>query len=129
MQFKHPHLANEYEKLLHPRTRELLNALTKWSAEQGLPAPLATCIVRNPNDPLEGGKFGWHQAKTAVDLRCSHYSSDQQKAVVQWLEQMCQPRKEWELITKVHGTGPHYHVAYRDFRWSAALIKSKENKP
>lgn len=124
--FKHPSLQKVFQEELHPRTRDLMEQLAAWSAQHSLPAPVVTCIVRDPNDPLEKGRFGWHQAKTAVDLRCYHYSTEQAEKVVRWLESSCQPRKEWELITKVHGTGPHYHIAYRDFRWQAAVLKSQE---
>lgn len=62
----------------------------------------------------------WHRRRTAVDIRTNTYPTDVVVAMRHWLEIRTRPNsdtKPWELITENHGTGPHIHIARRDFAW------------
>jgi hypothetical protein len=125
VQFKFPVLELEFGGL-HPDTRQVVLDLAAWSESLGFPAPVVTCIVRAPDNALEVGKFGWHQVATAADLRSHHYTPEQAAEVIKWLQGRCRPTEAWELITKNHGTAPHYHVARRDQQWRMTYPRKGE---
>lgn len=110
---------------------ELLRQFIQFSEEQDLPPPLVTGFDRDPKFYEQNGlkvpAFSWHLVGCALDLRSIHYTEPQLKLVESWLTQHCTPSHDWELITKLHGTGPHIHVAYRDRRrragWLDAAMK------
>ena len=89
------------------------------------------------------GRFSWHLVGTAIDIRttesvtgtlrypervtpeeefvlCDHYqlcleghAPTRHDAIETWLKAKAK-RPDWELVTELHGTGPHWHVARRD---------------
>lgn len=63
-------------------------------------------------------RFTWHWVAAASDLRTTaggHYTAAQLQRVVDWFRARCKA-PQWELL--VHDvTGPHLHVARRDFGW------------
>lgn len=70
-------------------------------------------------------KFTWHSIRCAGDLRTRIYSPVQLAHAVSWFQHRCQ-KPMWELVTKLHGTGPHIHIGRRDFRWR---MEFSNNKP
>jgi len=65
-------------------------------------------------------KPSWHLRKTALDVRNSIYPTEVRESVEKWIRNRC-PKPEWEVITENHGSGPHWHIARRDFSWLEAL--------
>jgi hypothetical protein len=66
----------------------------------------------------------WHPRWTAVDVRNKTYPLPIRVKAERWLEMRCADvggRRPWELITEDHGTGPHWHIARRDFAWLKRL--------
>lgn len=66
----------------------------------------------------------WHPRWTAVDVRNKNYPPPIREQVERWLATRCADvggRRPWELITEDHGTGPHWHIARRDFAWLKRL--------
>lgn len=123
--FAAPELAHQFHVRLHFKTRELTLALDRYCMVQQLPGPIVTAVSRDPSF-YEDHRFSWHLVDCAVDLRNRHYTPGQRDAVESWLAAKC-ASSEWELITHDHGTGPHIHVAYREFGlrkiWDRAHLK------
>lgn len=123
-------LANEWDEL-HPEVRDVLLELAQWSAQHGLPPPIATCLHRSKdeNRAVYGrDKFSWHLVDCAADLRIKHYTPEQLGRVQDWVALRCtglQPtgaggdEARWELVFEPHGTGPHLHIARRCREWQA----------
>lgn len=106
--------------LLPLQMMELIDAFGHWSGGQKLPVPVITCIKRTPeenfaiykaNRPSLHIEFENHV--NAVDLRTRHYNAVQLDDVIAWFKKTCADATKWELITKLHGTGPHLHVGLR----------------
>ena len=108
---------------LHPVLRAIVDDFGHWSSTERLPIPVITCLGRSveENRKIYGkDKFSWHipDLKTgvirAMDLRTKHYTSEQVAKVFGWFHERCPDVHQFELITKVHGTGPHIHLAIRE---------------
>lgn len=61
-------------------------------------------------------RASWHKPLCAVDVGMTGMDDQTKNYVIQYLSNHC-PRPMWELITEPHGTGPHAHVARRDYAW------------
>lgn len=61
-------------------------------------------------------KPSWHKPFAAVDLGASHYTPNQLAAAQDFIHKNCE-QPLWEIITENHGTGPHLHIARRDYGW------------
>lgn len=101
-----------------PQLVSLLEQFIVFSREQALPDPLVTGFDREPAFYVQNGlkvpSFSWHLVRCAIDLRTHHYTDPQLKLVETWFQQKCRPTHDWEVITELHGTGPHIHIGYRD---------------
>lgn len=113
MRYAAPELAHQFVVRLHAKARLVVQALDRWSEENELPTVIVTGVSRVPSF-YPDDRWSWHLVDCAVDLRNRHYSRDQLQRVEAWLRAKC-ASSEWELITKDHGTGPHIHLAYREF--------------
>lgn len=112
MQYATPELARMWMELrtdVHPDLVELLRALDRMGAENVLPEPVLTSLIRPP-----GAKFSWHELGCAADLRVHHYSDVQAILVMAWLGYRCQ-HPLWELLRHDVGQGDHIHVGRRDY--------------
>ncbi len=58
----------------------------------------------------------WHKAFCAVDIRLSDWTEEQKVELAAVLHDRF-PKPMWEAIIEPHGTGPHLHLAKRDFGW------------
>lgn len=116
MKYRSDRVRQEFVLDLHPMTRGVVLELDTWSQRAKIPEPYVVDVTRSPaeNAAAGGSATSWHLLACAVDLRVTHYSEPEHAAVVAWLVGRCFG-STWELITKVHGTGPHVHLAYRDF--------------
>ncbi len=118
LKFVEPSLSLEFYEGLHEKVRTLVMALADWSRVTGVRTPEVTCIHRKATDPLEKRKKngpGWHTRWCAIDLRNCHYTPWEKTQVREWIEDYCKAdRSNWELVFEDHGTGPHFHVAYKD---------------
>ena len=102
--------------ILPAALRDLLEDFGHWSAANRLPVPVVTCIVRTPkeNRDIYGyDRDSLHLAGRALDLRTRHYTKQQLDDAIRYFETKCKDRKVWELVTKLHGSGPHIHVGLR----------------
>lgn len=109
--FQHPDLIN----LL----MQLDNAHVGWrEIDPTFPALIITCLDRDQDgNALVGGKDkSWHLFRCATDLRSKHYTPQQAARVMDWIKAHCE-QPLWETVLVPHGTGPHFHVARRDFSW------------
>lgn len=137
MKFTKPELAHQFGVRLHHKTRELLKEFDRWATAQNLPETVVTAISRDPSfyeeHSLKPKKFSWHFVDCAADVRNRHYSPAQLQAVEAWFREKCRS-SEWELVMTVHGTGPHIHVAWREYslrrRWerNAARVPPSPHK-
>jgi hypothetical protein len=120
LRFKHSRLIEELAEA-HPLLRRQLIRLAVWSRENGVPAPMVTCIRRDEasNEAVGGAKRSLHLCLCAGDLRITHYSPDERRRVGQWLISNCPP-DVFELVLIPHGTAPHFHVAVRDRNWKGS---------
>lgn len=79
----------------------------------GAPPTIVTCVGRTvrENDAAGGVKTSLHLMKRAVDVRNNHYDP----AVCDVLARTASllKHKGFEVVTKVHGTGPHFHFGLR----------------
>lgn len=108
----------------HPKLVELILAFDvqhkHWAAADPTFPPEATitCLDRDEGSNAQvGGKAkSWHLWRCAVDFRSKHYEFQQAARAIDWLRERC-PQPMWELVLVPHGTGPHFHVAVRDFSW------------
>ena len=136
-------LEEEFFLNLVPEARALVMDFALASKESKWPKPVVTGLSREPEwyrknnlpepafswhyrveDPafkdLANGAFRWFTS--AVDLRNVHYSHPQYGDVLHWFTQRCPAFVEggrpgrWEFISRLHGTGPHLHIAFRDAR-------------
>lgn len=139
IRFARPELKQEFERALHPILRELSIKFGNWSVANGLPPPTATDISRAIKFYDENGlptiPTSWHLVDAAIDWRIRDYTVPQLKQVIAWWEaelnwkdESAKPaaQRHWEFITKVHGTGPHLHVAIRDAAWRR--LKQSESR-
>jgi hypothetical protein len=96
--------------------RDLLEDFGHWSSANRLPVPVVTCIQRTAkeNRDIYGyDRDSLHLAGRAFDLRTRHYTKAQLDDVIRFFETKCKDRAIWELVTRLHGTGPHIHVGLR----------------
>jgi hypothetical protein len=131
-EFASKDLAAEWANV-HKALKILADKFEKWSRWAKMPNPMVTALSRGGPEwytsrKLVPPKFSWHYPMPvydeqlqvarfvvcAVDFRNVHYNNRQRTIINKWFGDQC-PRGEWELITTDHGTGPHIHVAYRDF--------------
>lgn len=101
---------------LPPELRQLADDFGHWSAANRLPVPVVTCITRTKkeNHDIYGyDRDSLHLDPRAMDWRTRHYTKHQLDAVIHYFETKCKDRRIWELVTKLHGTGPHIHVGLR----------------
>lgn len=118
----------EFVLILHPATREAILELDAWSQREKLPEPVVVCIHRTEaeNAAIGGSPRSWHLLSCAADLRTHHYSAPELAAVEAWVRARCFG-SQWEVITQLHGTGPHIHLAYRDFARRRITTKGAPN--
>lgn len=124
----------EYEHL-HRKCKQWLSRYALWSKWAGFPNPTLTDIMRTPEwyaaNGLTPPRFSWHYVGCAMDLRVRNsrtgkaiLSPDEEASAKAWIVGESTPSSMWEIIFKDHGTGPHWHIAYRDFslrkKWEAA---------
>jgi hypothetical protein len=138
MNFKQPWLKAELARA-HPDCREVAARFEAWSAETGLPEPCITAISRRPDfyalNKLPANENSWHLVDCAVDFRISQYTYEQLATAIRWFERELLGKKDtrtggrlWEVVSKLHGTGPHIHIGRRDFRWRDEFkAKEKQN--
>ncbi len=120
IEFANSRIEDEWDTL-HPKLQQLLEDFGHWSASQGLITPVVTCLLRTKqeNRKIYGkDRFSWHLLQKdgtihAADIRTKHYTKEQSDKVIGWFLKSCMDTDTWELITKVHGTGPHIHVGVR----------------
>jgi hypothetical protein len=60
----------------------------------------------------------WHKPFCAVDIGTAQMSSESFDRARLWLLRRCS-KPDWETVLEKHGTGPHIHLARRDFDWLA----------
>lgn len=58
----------------------------------------------------------WHKPMAGVDLGLSMTSEFDRQVIGVFLRERCE-KPMWELIVEPHGTGPHVHLARRDYEW------------
>lgn len=156
IEFARAELEKEFYFNLVANARELALRFAQFSKDNGLPTPVLTALSREPGFYEKNGLtrklFSWHyrihdpafknEDGTTRWFTCGMdwrniggatplYRADQLQTVNEWWKDHCKPSAQWELITKTHGTGPHIHVAFRDYRlrrlWDAANnAKNKE---
>lgn len=118
MKFTRPELAHQFAVLLHEETRKVAEEFDRWTVQQGMPEAVVTAISRDAPfytaKGLRKPKFSWHFTDCAVDFRNRHYTPAQKQKCRVWLKQRL-TGSQWEVVLKDHGTGPHFHIAYRDF--------------
>lgn len=119
--FKDARTEDQYDSL-HQELKDILEEFGHWSASAKIPMPVVTCLGRSDGDNAElySGKarFSWHIPGKdgiirAMDLRVLHYTPEQKARVFQWFLERCPDPKKFELILKIHGTGPHIHLGLR----------------
>lgn len=133
MKFSHPNLRDELKRA-HPELRAALAELDSWSKANSLPEIVLTDVARTVKDQirlykksfkdkgyteaqaasLASKKFSWHLKLTAADIRTNIYSPKQLEKVIAHVNALYAGKSRYELITKLHGTGPHIHLAIRD---------------
>jgi len=147
LHFARKEMEEEFFINLIAPTRQLILNLALFSKESGLPKPVVTGLSRTrewyEQRHLPPLPFSWHYRvpdpaftnpetkevrwfTCAADLRIIHYKDDQLGTVTEWLKLRC-PDSRWEVITKLHGTGPHIHVAFKDYRLRR-LYEANNNK-
>jgi len=126
MKFKTLALVEEWEQV-HPQARAVATEFDLWCQEMGLGEAIVTNLLRKPAFYKENGlapkKFSWHFVGCAIDFRIRHWTAAQQMRAQKWMASK-KSNPWYEVVTENHGTGPHFHLAYRDFslrrRWEAA---------
>ena len=120
IEFKHPHLKDEFLFLLHPRLRDAARTFDSIASLLGAPPTVVTCISRDVRENAKVGgvatslhlrKMG-EQYVRAVDLRCAHYSELQRRTLAGCLHVMALDAKGLDVVTIEHGTGPHFHLEW-----------------
>lgn len=61
-------------------------------------------------------RSSWHKPWTAVDIGLADWNTPEVLSLHLWLQKRC-PKPMWEVIDEPHGTGPHLHIARRDYGW------------
>lgn len=142
MKYKSPILEQEY-KALHPQLRTVMEQLETFSAENGLPEPVATHIRRtrkgqediywrsvlaaNPSmteaqaRTAASKRFSWHLVNCAIDLRDYIYTKQQVTKLLAWLRQRC-PAPTFEVLYHDVGRGQHLHVGIRDHEYASTQV-------
>lgn len=145
MKFKTAALQVEFDGL-HPEVRRGVSDLDKWSVANGIPEVVVTHVFRtkafqeetywpaiakrlaaeNPKRPVgeieaearaeARKKFSWHLVHCAIDIRNRHYSPDQRRRVMGFL-QRGRAAPIWEVLEHDVGRGDHIHLGIRDFSW------------
>lgn len=125
MKFKAPHLAQEFAKL-HPRTLDVVRRFDLFCQRVGLGHAVATAISRTrqfyTDNRLPQPLWSWHLVDCAIDLRNAHLSASERDTCEEWIRNECQG-SEWDIYLKDHGTGPHFHIGFRDFARRKAYEK------
>ena len=103
----------EFAGALHPKAREKALLFDSFCIGEGMGESFVTSVSRRA-DFYANGKFSWHLVDCAVDFRNKHLSERQLLLCEEWLRAEC-ASSEWELVTKPHGTGPHFHLAYKSY--------------
>lgn len=65
-------------------------------------------------------RASWHKAWTSVDVGLAGWGPRELAVMTEYIHTRC-PRPAWEVITELHGTGPHLHLARRDYEWLKAF--------
>lgn len=131
MRFKSRELMGQFSTRLHPEAVRVAAALDSWLREQTWPRLEITAVSRDlpwyAENNLPTPAFSWHLVDCAWDMRIKPYSPEQLTTIEAWLREHC-PGPQWELVFFLHGTGPHYHVAYRDFGRRKAFTQQKQEQ-
>jgi hypothetical protein len=105
---------------LHSRLKQDVEDFGHWSAANRLPLCVVTCVyrTREENKAIYGyDRNTLHLLEdgvcNAVDVRIRQYSRPQLDDVIRWWELRCKDRSVYELLTHLHGTGPHVHAGVR----------------
>lgn len=118
MRFKSKALMAEFATRLHPEAARVAQELDSWLREQHWPRLEFTSISRDAGwyerNGLLAPLFSWHLVDCAWDMRIRHYTPEHLTTIEAWLREKCSG-PQWELVFRLHGTGPHFHVAYRCF--------------
>lgn len=61
-------------------------------------------------------RSSWHKPFCAVDIGLSGWKPESVAVATEFLAGQC-PKPMWEIISEPHGTGPHLHIARRDYGW------------
>ena len=126
MKFTRPGLEKEFEELL-PMVKVAALRFDTWCQTHGLGPAEVTSIGRDPSF-YPDGRFSWHLVKCAIDFRNRHLSIVQKTAAAAWLHASFNT-PWWEVITKDHGTGPHFHLAFTDVDRRRAWFSSISKAP
>jgi hypothetical protein len=102
----------------HPALQSALLLFEDYGRANHLPDPIVTDVMDAPESDRNHATT-WHRPTKmcAVDIRTAHYSRGELAAVEAWFKARFD-RPLWELITTLHGTGPHIHLARRDFNFT-----------
>lgn len=98
-----------------------------WRHEMAEAKNRGRVITEQAARELARMRFSWHLHFAAVDLR-DRYAPVHRAKILYWLTERCprharDPKTKklvkgpWEFIHKPHGTGPHFHIARRDYAW------------
>ncbi len=112
IEFKHPGLADELAAAPELLRQELYD-FEAWSRENSIRPPCVTCIRREPdaNATVGGVKTSLHLQGRAFDLRTIHYDVASLRLVNAYWQSRKRPGLE--VITALHGNGPHVHVGLK----------------
>lgn len=116
MDFKRPEVAFQIRSC-HAAIRAILVELEAWSIREDLPVPFVVRLFATEDDqrsilalpPGAPIPFSYHYVGCAADLGLRSYTPDQAARVVAWLRQNWPPPR-YDVIDKLHGTGPHIHI-------------------
>jgi hypothetical protein len=132
MRYARPEQETELQRITHPELYALMVEFEKWSRENDLPEPKINGLGRTlswyAKNGLKPNPHSWHLFDCAIDLDNTIYSLTQLAQVEMWLKARCQMPK-YELIFKLHGTGPHIHIGRRDFNWKSTGTRKPAEKP
>lgn len=121
MEFASKRIEAEFDGDTHPDLKRMLGEIDRYIQSAYQKPCFVTCLRRTQEENTKAGgvRGSWHLFGCGADIRTRHLLDHERRRLENHCHELIDRdgRERWEIVTKLHGTGAHIHIARRDAAW------------